>query len=299
MYWPPQYAYYYPPTPYPPHLVTPCIPDLTLYPPSPYSNSGCPNRRLPSDPTTPNTPSIALPPTGPWDGCRRERRLSFQGFNPGNLWPDTAQQYLNVANVPRRRHSFGHAVYQPPYLWPGLFTPPYLWQGLFTPLLIDPCINAESPCPDFFFDLSPPIFQPMQLSHNGQSRLLLEGEMTQHATSPPVTRMKIVFDEFPCWPCCVSRDPLFTITLLDVLIEIHRHVHTQITMEDFAGLSSWGQAQVAQAFTKRCDAIPDNSVEERARGVKRVDYLLGKTRLVGLLHRGHEDGWALMKVVTL
>lgn len=76
-------------------------------------------------------------------------------------------------------------------------------------------------------------------------------------------------------------------------------MHISITQTDFTDLELRGQVQVAEAFTKRCQAIPDNFIDERASrasGLKRVDYLFGETRQVGLVRQGHEDGWDVIRL---
>lgn len=285
MYWPPQYSSCYQRSPYvpcTPCAVTPVIPVPILYPHSPYSNCAFPDRRG-CDPTTPNTPNTGLAPNSPWNVRRREcRPPSWQIFNT-HFWP-----YPNTAGV------WPHCNYQPSYCWPGVVST----TNRLRPFCINRWINAELQCADFFFDLSFPTFKPIQLYGLGQSGPFPEQELMQFATNPPLTHLKIVFDDLPECPCYIQQDPMCPITLKDVLFKIHCHVHTPITMTDFACLNPRAQAQVSNAFTERCQAIPINCTAERASGVKRVDYLLGKTRLVGLLHQGHKDGWEVMRVVV-
>jgi len=70
-------------------------------------------------------------------------------------------------------------------------------------------------------------------------------------------------------------------------------MHRRISHRDWAKLNSGEERAITKAFTKRCGL----SEHERAQGVKRVDFLQGKTRLVGLLRSGAEDGWEVMRLV--
>ncbi|KAG6852576.1 hypothetical protein C0991_010868 [Blastosporella zonata] len=289
-----------------PHFVTtPFIPDLTLYPPSPYSNSGSPNRGfvpLPEDPTSPTQyefPTLSpydTPYNAPWGEYQRERRPSWQRPHDQNPWPQASRLYPDGAAV-QRRHSFGATGYRPPYLEPGLMSP----DALFTPLFINPWIDAESPRLDFYLDLALSELQPVHIYGNGESMLLPEDEAFQPVTQPPLTRLRIVFDAFPEWPCDIEKDQYThpgPITLIDVLFNVHRHLHQRISSTEYALLTTRGKTSVSRAFTKRCSAIPDVSDEERADGLKRVDYLLGRTRMVGLLRVGRISGMNVMNFVV-
>ncbi|KAJ7764262.1 hypothetical protein B0H16DRAFT_1310789, partial [Mycena metata] len=84
------------------------------------------------------------------------------------------------------------------------------------------------------------------------------------------------------------------IALGDVLA-LHRSLHSRITAADWATLTTEEErARVSRAFTRRCRAeavetgaapaaLRDREIEERNDGVKRVDFLQGKTVLKELV----------------
>ncbi|KAG5641522.1 hypothetical protein DXG03_004827, partial [Asterophora parasitica] len=303
---PTRYAADFQNTPYyvhtPKSVGTPFIPDATLYPSSPYTNSA-------PLPASPKHPSGALPgPQTPrryvfpyetdysdaWVPYQRERRPSYHG--PGNdQWLQEPPAYPPVGADFRRRHSFGASGYpQPPAV-----------QRAPSQSSVNPWINGEAPRPDFFFDLSLPTFSPMRTYASGQSVVFPYEDMIQPAFIPSTTRLRIVCDAFPQWPIVLQLssyegagyDPL-PISVSDVLVAVHRSMHKQITHDDWRRLSRPQEIEVARAFTRRVHADPDLLQEEHRKGVKRVDYLLGKTRMAGLMNLGRSDGWDVMQLVV-
>ncbi|TFL01153.1 hypothetical protein BDV98DRAFT_482367, partial [Pterulicium gracile] len=69
----------------------------------------------------------------------------------------------------------------------------------------------------------------------------------------------------------------------DVLAVIHAKLHERITHADWAVLSKKEEVGVAKAYTRRCkNAGGARETVERASGVRRVDYLMGRVRFMGL-----------------
>ncbi|KAF8069318.1 hypothetical protein FPV67DRAFT_1625505 [Lyophyllum atratum] len=282
---------YYAPSPHP---GTPFIPDSALYPNSPYSKSASLHQ-------SPHRGGIPLPSSAPPDqfAWYRERRPSWHGADDGQ-WLQAPPTYPIGFGL-NRRHSFGASGHAPPQFGAGGFSP----NSLFTHFYVNPWINAESPRADFFFDLSLPTFTPLRLYGPGQSGLMGSEEMMQPATHPPITRLRIVCDALPHWPCELQLDPYQTggyqpppISLQDVLVAVHRNMHRQITHADWGRLSEKEEVAVSRAFTRRCQTVPTTFDSERAKGVKRVDYLLGKTRMIGLVRVARSEGWDVMKLIV-
>ncbi|KAJ7109055.1 hypothetical protein C8R43DRAFT_862722, partial [Mycena crocata] len=77
------------------------------------------------------------------------------------------------------------------------------------------------------------------------------------------------------------------ISIGDVLVGIHSALHQRITHTDWAKLGLEAQSAVSGAFVKLCHAEAarrgESPTQERNQGVKRVDFLLGKTMFRGLI----------------
>jgi hypothetical protein len=321
-----QYPNQYQQTPYfyhSPRSSTPFIPDASLYH-SPYSNPnslpGTPHIRSSGIPagSTPNTPGVIPFPSsgydggyGPsWEDIMRQRRPSWHGVGP--------EQFLQPAYPAppgyNRRHSFGATGYQQPQygdwsqLQGGLLSPNAYFSQSFH---VNPWINAEAPRADFHFDLSIVSFLPLRLYGPGQSAPLTPDQLQEPATYPSLTKLRIIHEMIPQWPIDLqfngyngsfSPNPYQAgpppITLVDVLVAIHRSLHLRISHADWARLGSAQEMEVGKAYTRRCKAVGSMVDQERAQGVKRVDFLLTRTRMLGLVRGGTVDGWDVMRLIT-
>jgi hypothetical protein len=182
--------------------------------------------------------------------------------------------------------------------------------------LIHPYLNGEAPRPDFYFNLSTSTFSPMRLVAPGQSALLTLDDLSQPATHPPITRLRIVCDAIPQWPTELQYNPYAAaaaaiplsaggggggappITLGDVLIALHRSLQLRISHLDWARLNVSEETAVARAYTRRCRAVPHLAQFEASQGVRRVDYLLDRVVFRGLVRVHGVDGFETLRLVT-
>ncbi|KAJ6562182.1 hypothetical protein B0H19DRAFT_879260, partial [Mycena capillaripes] len=202
-----------------------------------------------------------------------------------------AQSYFNPGH--RKTKSWGNADAPPPPSW--INNPQ-------APMQVHPWLNGAAPSPVFFFDLAPYGFAPQRaVSMNPpQGQVLGAAEVREPAFHPPLTALRIVHPKLPFWPIDlalpkgVPAAQAPSVSLGDVLAAIHHALHVRIAQVDWATLSAEDQQRVTFAFTQRCRAeavrskvpqakLRDREVEERNQGVKRVDFLLGKTVFKGLV----------------
>jgi len=69
------------------------------------------------------------------------------------------------------------------------------------------------------------------------------------------------------------------VTILDVLHTLYTSLHKPIKQAEFDAVSKSYRVSISKAWCNRLDEIssPPDMKAERARGVRRMDYLLGKT----------------------
>jgi hypothetical protein len=119
-------------------------------------------------------------------------------------------------------------------------------------------------------------------------------DLNQTATQPPMYKLSISCDYWiPEWPLNLdfrSSNPydinVPPIRLGDVLQAIHGTLNKRISQHDWAQLNPQQVYSVSQAYTRRCRAMGPGEIEERNQGVKRIDFLLGKTKFRGLVKVG-------------
>lgn len=104
--------------------------------------------------------------------------------------------------------------------------------------------------------------------------------LSMAATHPPAKVMRIVATGLP-WS--ITVEPTTTsspfVTILDVLHALYTSLHKPIKQAEFDAVSKSFRDSISSAWHHRLDKIPfpSDAKAERARGVRRVDFLLGKT----------------------
>ncbi|KAJ7347512.1 hypothetical protein DFH08DRAFT_161387 [Mycena albidolilacea] len=262
-------------------------------------------------------------------------------FNPnGVLWPDEGEQYQSAYVPPRQRtlswtgpkpssgspflaptapaflqsqpfkrgHKKAHSWSNTPAWVNNVNLNPYISTAAPPAVqLIHPFLNGEAPSPAFYFDLAPAAIHPMRVvsMRPFSGTPLTTAELYEPAFHPPLSKLRIAHPLLPLWPIDLAlpagaQAP--PITLMDVLVTLHRALHTRISQADWSTLHGRGdaEARVTHAFATRCRAealrsgamagqLRDREIVLRNQGVLRVDFLQGKTLFKGLLR--HPEGW--------
>ncbi|KAF7350032.1 Protein kinase domain-containing protein [Mycena venus] len=178
------------------------------------------------------------------------------------------------------------------------------------PSLLHPWLNGNDPSPVFHFDLASKAFAPMELITINplHGRSLREAEFSEPAFHPPLSTLKLFHPRIQSWPINLVL-PAGSLSLGYVLVSLHRAMHQRVTQEEWASLNTKQRRAITKAFTVRCRAeairsqVPPEDLrsqenDTRNEGVKRVDFLCGKTLFKGLVSEPNDiPGW--MRVVTV
>ncbi|KAJ7183947.1 hypothetical protein C8R46DRAFT_939998 [Mycena filopes] len=300
---------------------SPFLPPAHLYPTSPYLGPTTPenfnaNSVLWPENAAPQFESAYAPSWAPMSN--RQRTTSWHGPAPpaptSPFLRPTAPAFLHTQSAyftpgHRRAVSWGAANAPAPPLYAAPPAP--------AAEMVHPWLNADAPSPGFFFDLAPVKFAPLRMVSANPPRggPITPSEIRETAFHPPRTSLRILHPRIPFWPvdlalpAALAREaPMTPIALGDVLVSLHRAMHERIAHADWETLSEADAQAVTLAFTKRCrgeavrsGAIPaqlrDREVHERNKGVKRVDFLLGKTVFRGLW-KAPEDPEGCVRMAT-
>uniref|UniRef100_A0A8H7Y8Z0 DUF6699 domain-containing protein n=1 Tax=Psilocybe cubensis TaxID=181762 RepID=A0A8H7Y8Z0_PSICU len=126
--------------------------------------------------------------------------------------------------------------------------------------------------------------------HPVSSRALCEA-----ATSHPLASMKITCSYLP-WTIKVHASNGSYITLEDVFDAIYRSLRTNISQSEFNSLPSESdQRRATRAYEQRYRRMRSSRhyEEEKRGGMKRVDFLMGRSRFLGISAGRRPDEWQL------
>ena len=134
--------------------------------------------------------------------------------------------------------------------------------------------------------------QPRLVSHDapsGRSSPLFEYDtatLAEAATAPPLPSILLICDNLP-WKIRVSSSlPNLFVTNYDVLQAIHVSLRTPVVAAEWPLCGTpQGREVILQTFERRVRRLSNEfaQTEERARSVRRVDCLMGMTRLVRII----------------
>ncbi|KAG7096467.1 hypothetical protein E1B28_003900 [Marasmius oreades] len=192
-------------------------------------------------------------------------------------------ELLRVSTTPHRRSRTSSQAEHPYALYkPTNVLHPHLPIRLHFLLAFSPYKT-----PAIHYDLS----LPFSIIQQSPSNSIL----TEPATEPPVSSLTITSPILK-WSITVTpppsllprQSPIPYVTVLDVLMALMRDMNIPVTSSEYQTLPSHdATAKVNEAYFQRCRNIADSASRtvEEARGVKRVDFLMGCNKFLGLSSR--------------
>jgi Family of unknown function (DUF6699) len=116
-----------------------------------------------------------------------------------------------------------------------------------------------------------------------------EHDLSQFATTPPATRIRIACDLIP-WTIEVRgrttlpNDPTSFVRVIDVLDGIYTSLREGVTSAEWNRAERAFRDQVKKAYSRRCHVSRSFTLTgyEEKQGVRRIDYLQEKTMFLGL-----------------
>ena len=106
--------------------------------------------------------------------------------------------------------------------------------------------------------------------------------LSEQATYPASPSITLITEALP-WSITVTAKSAF-VTVYDVLQALHSSLRLQVTKTEWASLSRASQDVIAASFHKRAGGFANRLKREKqlGKGVRRLDFLVGRTRLFGI-----------------
>ncbi|KAI0779191.1 hypothetical protein BC629DRAFT_1289935 [Irpex lacteus] len=156
---------------------------------------------------------------------------------------------------------------------------------------LHPYLRYSSSQPSMFLDLRD---NPHKVRFRDLGRPTNAWDLTRFACEPPLQVMTFYASSFPWYIEARASNPS-GVTLYDMFMAIWGCMSTPITNEDYYNneMDEESREKIADAWSLRCG----ESKQERSMGVKRVDFLMEKVGLEGVV-KGR-DGMFELKVKRL
>ncbi|EPQ50885.1 hypothetical protein GLOTRDRAFT_141354 [Gloeophyllum trabeum ATCC 11539] len=152
--------------------------------------------------------------------------------------------------------------------------------------------------PTIIFDIS---MEPTAITFSETQNLipLMPGDLAQPATFPLVTKLVIAAvadDAASSWPWPIRIYNPRGVKVEDVFDCIYENFQQFLTRDEYYGLTEKKRDLVTQALRERCKPASDNpyAPEYTDEGVRRYDYMVGRTLFRGLEPHPYDDAaWIL------
>lgn len=154
--------------------------------------------------------------------------------------------------------------------------------GNHAPVQINPLLGFHAYSPKLSYDVS---FPPDTSSATATGAHLSQHETNDHATYPPLPKLEVCHELLPWTITIRASHPERGVSCADVLETLYRTLRRPVTPAEFDSLPSPDmKKRVTSAWMSRCGRIrdPAQHENEKQKGVKRVDFLLGRHRMLGL-----------------
>lgn len=143
--------------------------------------------------------------------------------------------------------------------------------------------------PTIIFDLS--MTKPA-VTNTRSPILLTTAQLSDPAVLPPTKVLQIV-SNLP-WTLTITAQSHAYVTVLDVLTQLYSLLRLPVSRVEYEKEKAATQAEISRAFHARIERDPRTHVAEREKGLKRIDFLQGRNRFLGLSSTSHGPHvWAL------
>jgi len=190
-----------------------------------------------------------------------------------------------------------HYIPLPPAGTPDMIPhvhPSVLYDGRIPPLYFDVTVapsQLQDPVPQqprkggWFSKCSRPSVQQSPLTGRTASPVRFDLSLLEESVTYPHMNSVVLFSGLLPWSTRVEAAmPGDAVTIFDVLQTLHTVLRTPISRSEWNSISAYTQNSVSAAFYHRLGGIRDRSLREKqlGKGVRRLDFLLGNTKLLGI-----------------
>ncbi|KAK6996265.1 hypothetical protein R3P38DRAFT_2565912 [Favolaschia claudopus] len=114
------------------------------------------------------------------------------------------------------------------------------------------------------------------------------------ATSPPQPRLTLIHACMP-WRITIVASNARYVNVNDVFMGLYTTLRTNVTLTEFSSLERAGHREkVCKSYRKRYRRLRGQDyVREKMQGIKRIDFMMGHTKFLGLTQRSsfQPDVW--------